>query len=117
MKKTTLLPFNLKGEIYRTTMPFGLYDPEGEVFQFFKDKNISLILILTEEKEWLEYTKQDLKNLYLNNNFEVLHFPISDYNVPEIADLKNIVKLIQKKRLELVPHATLSIEAKNKQIG
>jgi len=25
-------------------------------------------------------------------------------------------KLIQKKRLELVPHATLSIEAKNKQI-
>ena len=26
-------------------------------------------------------------------------------------------KLIQKKRLQLVPHATLSIEAKNKQIG
>ncbi len=88
----TELPFHLPGSIFRSPMPFSVYDPQGDsLFQFEREKG-SLIVLLAEEEECMIRTGLNLKSLYLNQGFQVLHLPIPDFNVPSKEDLEEAIK-------------------------
>jgi hypothetical protein len=87
----TLLPFNLPGRVYRSAMPYGSYDPSGEILPTYISAQISTIVILAEEEEIIRIAGRDLKSLYWQQGWRVLHLPISDYGVPDLGLLKGTV--------------------------
>jgi protein-tyrosine phosphatase len=88
----TELPFHLPGSIFRSPMPFSVYDPQGDSLFQFRRENGSLIVLLAEEEECVMRTGLNLKSLYLNQGFQVLHLPIPDFNVPSKEDLEEAIK-------------------------
>ncbi len=50
----TELPFEQRGRIYRSPMPFGKYDPEGLIYQTYRRNSISMIVLLAEEEECIK---------------------------------------------------------------
>ncbi len=88
----TELPFHLPGRIFRSPMPFSVYDPRGDSLLQFKRERGSLIVLLAEEEECMERAGLNLKTLYLNEGFHVIHFPIPDFDVPSKEDLEEVVK-------------------------
>jgi protein-tyrosine phosphatase len=88
----TELPFHLPGRIFRSPMPFSVYDPQGDSLLQFKREKGSLIVLLAEEEECMERTGRNLKSLYLQEGFQVIHLPIPDFDVPSKEDLEGAVK-------------------------
>ena len=88
----TELPFGLPGKIYRSPMPFGLYDVDGEVLDLYRLHDISVIVLLAEEIECLQKAKRNLYDLYLEQGFQVIHLPIADFNIPPIEKLAQTVE-------------------------
>lgn len=87
----TELPFGLPGKVYRSAMPFGLYDQEGKVYPAYLDADISTVVILVETSEILEKSGRDLRKLYLKQGMGLLHLPIQDYDIPDPKVLKQTV--------------------------
>ena len=54
----TELPYHLPGRIFRSPMPFSVYDPQGDSLLQFKREKGSLIVLLAEEAECIERTGQ-----------------------------------------------------------
>lgn len=86
----TELPFGLPGKIYRSAMPFGLYDPRGEIYPAYLDANISTIVVLAETSEILEKSRRDLLMLYRQQGLTILHLPVKDYAVPDPEQFKQV---------------------------
>jgi protein-tyrosine phosphatase len=63
-------------------MPFSNYDWEN-VWQSFLDEKIHLVILLTEQQEYLVYSGKDLPQFYRSNGLEVLHIPVPDFGIPE----------------------------------
>jgi hypothetical protein len=70
------LPLPLPGRIFGSPMPFSSYDPEGEAFLRFKQEKVSLIVLLAEEEEVLRKASRNLKELYVQEGFQVIHIPL-----------------------------------------
>ena len=88
----TELPYHLPGRIFRSPMPFSVYDPQGDSLLQFKREKGSLIVLLAEEAECMERTGRNLKSLYYQEGFQVIHLPIPDFGVPSKVDLEEVVK-------------------------
>src|SRR4030066_1543908 len=88
----TELPFHFPGRIYRGPMPFSVYDPRGDSLLQFTQEKGSLIVLLAEEAECMERTGRNLKSLYLQEGFQVIHLPIPDFDVPSKEDLDEAIK-------------------------
>src|SRR6266705_812048 len=78
----TDLPFGFPGRIFRSPMPFGLYDLHSEVYDRFCEEQIAVIVLLASDEECLLKTGCNLRALYLKEGFEVLYLPIPDFIVP-----------------------------------
>ena len=76
------LPFSLPGKIFRSPMPFSRFDKVG-VWSSFIEKEIDLVVILTEQQEYLVYAGKDLPVFYRSNGMETLHVPVPDFGIPE----------------------------------
>ena len=87
----TELPYHLPGRIFRSPMPFSVYDPQGDSLLQFKREKGSLIVLLAEEAECIERTGQNLKSLYYREGFQVIHLPIPDFDVPSKEGLEEAV--------------------------
>jgi len=87
----TELPFGLQGHIFRSPMPFGKYDPEGEALHEFKRTNVSVIVLLASDEECLEKAGRNLQAFYREEGFEVIYLPIHDFGVPLIEHLENVI--------------------------
>lgn len=85
----TELPFNLQGNIFGSSMPFGKRDPYGENFQEFNQKKIKVIVLLAEDEECIRKAGRNLREFYLHEGFRVIHFPITDCGIPSIEDLEH----------------------------
>ena len=83
----TELPFGQPGRIFRSPMPFGKYDSEGVIYPAYRDHNISVIVLLAEDHECRAKAGRDLKALYAQDGFTVLHLPIVDFGIPKAQDL------------------------------
>jgi protein-tyrosine phosphatase len=88
----TELPFHLPGRIFRSPMPFSGYDPQGDCLLQFKREKVSLIVLLAEEEECMERTGHNLKSLYLQDGFQLIHLPIPDFDVPLKEELDDAIK-------------------------
>lgn len=106
------LPFNLQGNIFRSSMPFGNYDPSGENFREFKQKKIKVIVLLAEDKECEQKAGRNLRLFYLHEGFQVIHFPIPDFGIPSNEDLQHFaLKTIEcaKKGHNIIIHCSAGI--------
>jgi protein-tyrosine phosphatase len=88
----TELPFHLLGRIFRSPMPFSVYDPRGDCLLQFKREKGSLIVLLAEEEECMERAGRNLKSFYLQEGFQIIHLPIPDFDVPSKEDLDDAVR-------------------------
>ena len=84
----TELPFGQPGRIFRSPMPFGKFDPECVVYEAYRHHDISVIVLLAEHHECEEKAGRDLKALYLQDGYTVLHLPTVDYGTPDPTDLR-----------------------------
>src|SRR5688572_31367586 len=92
----TEIPFGLAGRIFRSPMPFSPYDPWGNALAIFRQREISLIVLLAERDECYAMTGQDLPALYQQAGFRVLHLPIPDGGVPSRDELAALVTAISQ---------------------
>jgi protein-tyrosine phosphatase len=88
----TEFPFGLPGRVFGSPMPFGLYDQDGEVFSELKRNEVSVVVLLAENEEWLENTQRNLPVLYAEHGLQVIHLPIPNYSVPPLEDLAVAIK-------------------------
>jgi atypical dual specificity phosphatase len=79
------MPYDFKGSIYRSPMPFSNFD-HTNVWDSYQEKDINLVLILTEQQEYLIYARRDLPEFYKENGMNVLHIPVPDFGVPMDMD-------------------------------
>lgn len=78
----TEFPLGLPGRIFGSPMPYGIYDQDGALFQELNRQNISVVVVLAEDSEYLEQTQRNLPEFYLAQGFEVIHLPIPNYGIP-----------------------------------
>ena len=78
----TEFPLGLPGRVFGSPMPFGIYDQDGELFPELKRQEISVVIALAEDDEYLEQTQRDLPAFYMTHGFQVIHLPIPNYGVP-----------------------------------
>jgi hypothetical protein len=90
----TELPFRLRGKIFRSAMPFCVYDEEGTLFAQFQRSQVSVVLVLAGRKECLERTGIDLIDFYGECGLQVIHLPIPDFGVPRKSAVKQVLRKI-----------------------
>jgi atypical dual specificity phosphatase len=76
------IPYNFPGKIFRSPMPFSRFDTNG-VWVDFQQAEIGLVVILTEQQEYLVYAQRDLPEFYRENGMDVVHIPVPDFGIPE----------------------------------
>lgn len=72
-------------------MPYGSYDPYGEIMPAYVSAQISTVVLLAGEREIKRLSGRDLKSLYHCQGWRVLHLPVKDYSVPEVGLLRRTV--------------------------
>ena len=72
----TEFPLGMAGKIFSSAMPFGLYDPNGQLFEELKKATVSVVVLLAETEECREKTGRDLLALYQQEGLTVLHLPV-----------------------------------------
>ena len=85
----TKLPFTFPGGVYRSPMPFSLYD-RLDTWQSYLEQDIDLVIVLVETQEFLVYALRDLPAYYRSNGLDVLHLPVPDFGVPsDLSEWEN----------------------------
>lgn len=72
-------------------MPYGSYDPGGEILPAYIAAQISSVVMLVGEAEIFRIIGRDLKSLYHSQGWRVLDLPVRDYEVPEMNLLRRTV--------------------------
>ena len=83
MPDITHLAFELPGQVYRSPLPFGAFDPENQVFKQWKAAQIDEIYSLIQPKEWTEKAWQDSRPLILEAGMALKMYPIMDFWTPD----------------------------------
>ena len=78
----TQLPFGYAGQIYRSPMPFGAFDPQDVVLDCYRQAGIHVVVMLVSFEEAYEKTGLDLRCLYRDNGMQVIYLPIPDFDIP-----------------------------------
>lgn len=81
--------FDLAGKIFGSAMPFGLYDPEGQLLPALKDVNVSVVVLLADIEECREKSGRDLFSLYQQEGLSVLPLPIPNFGIPNWESLRD----------------------------
>lgn len=106
------LPFDLPGHIYTSTMPFGLYDPKGEVFSAYQAAGVAAVVVLSSQEEMISKTKQDLLAFYARNGLQTIYLPITDFSTPDVVALNTALEeviYIAKNGQNVVIHCSAGI--------
>jgi len=81
--------FDLAGKIFGSAMPFGLYDPEGQLLPALKGVNVSVVVLLADIDECREKSGRDLVSLYQQEGLSVLPLPIPNFGIPNWESLSD----------------------------
>jgi len=84
----TELPLGLPGRVFRSSMPFSQYDPQGNALREYRSNKIALIVLLAEAEECIARASMDLRAFYLREGFQVLPLPIADFGVRQKTHLR-----------------------------
>jgi len=63
-------------------MPFSRFDKK-DVWPSFKEQEIDLVVVLTEQQEYLVYAGKDLPAYYRSQGLDTLHIPVPDFGIPD----------------------------------
>jgi protein-tyrosine phosphatase len=88
----TELPYGLPGRVFRSQMPYSSYDPRGELVEQYLSDGIEAIVLLVRDEESRDITQRELKKLYAERGFKVVHLPIKDFGIPDPEELRQAVK-------------------------
>jgi len=75
------MPYSFPGKIYRSPMPFSRFD-HNEIWEAYRENGIEMVVILTEQSEYLVYAGRDLPAFYNSQGLESLHIPVPDFGIP-----------------------------------
>jgi protein-tyrosine phosphatase len=78
----TRLPFGFPGQIYRSPMPYGVFDPERSVLGLYQKAGVAVVVMLVSDAEAREKTGRDLRRVYTENGMTVIYLPIPDFDIP-----------------------------------
>lgn len=82
MQNLVEIPFGLDGKVYRSPMPYAAFDLGHTTFDEFKEAGIDTVVILTVPGEDQLRAGLDMVELYHEQGWQVIHFPIMDFDVP-----------------------------------
>lgn len=108
----TYLPYNWPGNIYRSPMPFGAFDSEGDTLDAYGWHDIATVVMLNSDAEALARSGRDLRSLYETKGFKVIYLPIEDFDVPTMESMEQALDAIEVEALEgrnLVMHCFAGI--------
>src|SRR5690349_20388848 len=88
MNTITELPLLLEGRIFRSVMPFGHYDPQGQVLDRLLHNGVSTMVVLASRDEMVAKAGRDLIPLYRRLGLQVIHLPVEDFGVPQLDGLR-----------------------------
>ena len=88
----TVYPLNLRGQVYGSPMPFGLYDQGGMLLQELKAANVTAVVLLAEIEECKEKTGRDLLALYKEEGLTVFCLPTPNYGIPSNGQLADVLR-------------------------
>lgn len=86
------LPFNQPGKIYASPMPFGPSDYRDEILDMYVRLNVEVVVMLADDRECLERSGRDLRNLYRDTGLEVIYLPTPDFATPARDDLQEALE-------------------------
>jgi len=86
------LPFGLPGRIFRSPMPFRAGDTQGEIFCQYLKQQVSVVVVLVDDAECLVRSGRHLRLFYEGNGLEVIHLPISDFDIPTQDELSTAIE-------------------------
>lgn len=82
MTNLTPLPFNTPGKVFRSPMPFGYFDYGETLIDEYMAAGINVVVMLVSDAEANDRARRPLREVYAENGFEVIHFPIVDFDIP-----------------------------------
>ena len=85
--------FDNQGEVWRSPLPKVSPGKTG-LLDTLVSKKFTEIVLLLEDVECQMYTRMNLREAYLEKGFKVIHFPIPDYDVPKMEDMRETVRKI-----------------------
>jgi protein-tyrosine phosphatase len=85
------LPFGLPGRVFRSPMPFRSGDENGQLFRQYQEQHVSAVVLLVDDAESQARAGRNLRTFYETHELEVIHLPISDYNIPTQAALSSAI--------------------------
>ena len=88
------LPFGLPGRVFRSPMPFRAGDTQGEVFRQYLKQHVSVVVVLVDDAECLARSGRNLRLFYESSGLEVIHLPISDFDVPPQDALSGAIETV-----------------------
>jgi protein-tyrosine phosphatase len=91
----TELPFGFPGRIYRSTMPYGAFDPDDAVLDLYGQAGVNLVVMLVSFEEAWQRTGLDLRCLYRDKGMQVLYLPIPDFDIPQAETLLSGLAQVQ----------------------
>lgn len=75
-------PIETPGRLFSSPMPFGKYDPSGQIWEAYQEKAVDAVVILAEPREIMKHAGRDLPDLYRQTGMSVLQLPIPDFRPP-----------------------------------
>ena len=82
-KNLVPIPLGLKGNVYRSPMPFAAFDHGQTTLSEYLNAGIDTVVMLTEDGEDLQRAGQDLGQTYAGHQIETIRYPIVDFDTPE----------------------------------
>lgn len=76
------MPYTFPGKIFRSPMPFSRFD-HSEIWEAFRENAVDMVVVLTEQGEYLVYAGKDLPAFYRSQGLDALHIPVPDFGVPQ----------------------------------
>jgi len=75
------LPYSFPGKIFRSPMPFSRFD-HSDIWTSYLEHDVGVVVVLTEQAEYLVYAGKDLPAFYDVQGLESLHIPVPDFGIP-----------------------------------
>jgi len=75
-------------------MPFGAFDPEGQVLHLYDQVGVRVVIVLAEGDEIAQKTGRDLLKDYAIHNIEAIHLPFRDFSAPSGVALRQAVEAV-----------------------
>jgi atypical dual specificity phosphatase len=77
----TEIPFSFPGKIFRSPMPFSQFD-NSDTWEAFRENEVEIVVVLTEQAEYLVYAGRDLLDFYKTHGIESIPIPVPDFGIP-----------------------------------